>query len=235
MEDLPLEEHLDQLYNMPIEQALGIDGLRDVEAALDCLCSCHTRWFGQPSNARYPGTKDKDPHHDGGKSCPCQRTEEERKQSSLDFRKWLDEHHRWLEESGIAQAQRRDKAEAEELALSYGFSEWKFLSIAAPLQWEGTYQGDYIYFRERHGTWRLERSESKDAEDETVIARGHEGEFAPDKDWMDNGTEGIVTRSVRMALEHLDVNQRQNGCEHARATEDDVFCRDCGQRIVPLY
>ena len=51
--------------------------LRDLKAAADCGCSCH------------PRTADVD-LHDGGPSCPCQQTPEERQQAWKELFEELD-------------------------------------------------------------------------------------------------------------------------------------------------
>lgn len=238
-EDLPLEEHMKKLEEISVEEALGIDVLRDVEAALDCFCSCHQRKFGEFANKGYTiGDTYHEPLHQGGATCKCQWTEEEREEKRKEFREVLNDIHKRQEESGLNAARQRDRETAEDLALANGFSEYKFLSSACPLQFEGTYKGDYVYFRERHERWRLQRDPEKPDQSEwpgTVIARGDEADIRPDEGWIEGEGDGPVTKAVKTALERLDAHERATGCTHIRATEDDVFCRDCGQRLHPLY
>lgn len=135
------EPTLDDIDDMTARQATGLAGLRDPEAALDCLCACHTRRFGQPTGDL----------HDEGADCPCQYSPEENRRRRT---RWLDEWHESEEGKALAAAARRERDEVERLAAELG-GRAEMTSWAAPMIVEGEMHGRGFWFRERHGMWRL--------------------------------------------------------------------------------
>ena len=76
-------------------------------------------------------------------------------------------------------------------------SEW------VPLAFQGAWRGDHVYFRSRHGTWRLERDRVKPEGWGTVIAEGSEADHDPDEGWLEGQGAGPIETAVRLTLEHL--------------------------------
>ena len=216
-----------------LEEALGLAGLRDRPAALGCLCSCHTRRFGRPTHVRADGTStydtlDRAPLHDDGASCPCQLTSEEREQARRRFAEYLDELRAEHELSGRAAATDRDRQRARALAHRAGLERFELLGEWVPLAFEGTWRGDHVYFRSRHGTWQLERDRDRPERWGTVVAQGAEADHDPDQGWVDGEGAGPIETAVRVAIEHLDAADRRARCRHPDAR---VYCPDCGIRV----
>ena len=219
-----------------LEEALGLAGLRDREAALACHCSCHTRRFGRPTHVRPDGTSVYDevegsPLHDDGVSCPCQHTPAEREQARQRLFDTLAELHSEQERRGVTAARERDRQRAEALAGRVGLDDYQLLTEFVPLAFEGTWRGDHVYFRSRHGTWRLERDPVRPEGWGTVIAEGSEADHDPDDGWVEGVGIGPVEAAVRLVLEHLDGADRRAGCTHPDAR---VYCPDCGSRVQQI-
>ena len=216
-----------------LEEALGLVGLRDRQAALDCLCSCHTRRFGRPTHIRPDGTSTYDdlegsPLHDDGVSCPCQQTPDEREQARRRLLDLFTELRVEDERSGRVAAADRDRRRARALADGAGLERFELLSEWVPLALEGTWRGDHIYFRSRHGTWRLERDPARPEGWGTVVAEGSEVDHEPDDGWIDGEGPGPIEAAVRLVVEHLDAADRRARCSHVDAR---VYCPDCGLRV----
>jgi len=216
-----------------LEEALGLAGLRDRRAALDCLCSCHTRRFGRPTHIRADGTSTYDhlegvPLHHDGASCPCQLNPEEREQARRRLFDHIAELRAEHERSGHATAADRDRQRARALARRAGLERFELLSEWAPLAFEGAWRGDHVHFRSRHGTWRLERDRVRPEGWGMVIAEGAEADHDPVDGWADGDGAGPIETAVRLALEHLDAADRRARCSHLDA---GVYCPDCGIRV----
>jgi hypothetical protein len=114
-----------------------------VEGGDPCRCSCHPQL---PS----PET------HDGGASCSCRLTAEERQQRSHQWLAALERHHA-TPEAAAARA-RRDAEQDEVAAWLAGEPDVVVSSFGgwAPEQWRGSIDGHSFYFRERHDQWRIE-------------------------------------------------------------------------------
>lgn len=110
--------------------------LRDLEAAVDCVCSCHPR----PADMRL---------HDGGISCPCQLTDEERAES-------LEELLGLLSEASIGREsyETEMRRRADEAAARLG-AEVRGIGGAAPFVIRGVVDGRGFYLRERHDLWSV--------------------------------------------------------------------------------
>jgi hypothetical protein len=108
--------------------------LRDLQAAADCGCSCH------------PRAADVD-LHDGGPSCPCQKTPEERQQA---WKELVEE----LEALGPDPGIESGAVELAQRATALGVSaQWRL--TAAPFVITGQVDGRGFYLRERHGHYRV--------------------------------------------------------------------------------
>ena len=219
-----------------LQDALGLAGLRDPSAALDCRCSCHLRRFGRPTHVRADGTStydtlDSAPLHDDGASCPCQQTPEERAQAHQRFVEHLDELRTAHERSGRAAAADRDRQRARALADRADLEGFVLQGEWVPLAFEGTWRGDHVSFHSRHGTWRLERDPHRPEAWGTVVAEGAETDHDPDEDWFDGEGAGPIEAAVRLAIGHLDAADRRARCRHPDAR---VYCPDCGIRVRPV-
>jgi hypothetical protein len=192
--------------------------LRDIEAAVDCGCSCH------PS----PGDPDS---HDGG-LCRCQQTDAERGAARATLLSFFDgedyEAERERDEHFAAELQ----AEAERLGVTATVK-----VPAAPFVITGVCDGRAFYLRERHGSWRVTIASDdhplddprESSRDQTTIdiASGEDDDFNDESGHFSQAVALRVTvASVRDAL-------LRNTCEHE--TPDNVehrFCRRCGVALV---
>jgi hypothetical protein len=191
--------------------------LRDLEAAVECVCSCHPR----PASPEL---------HDGGLTCPCQLTTAEREASWDELFETLDdgfEAEQEAEERAIAAF----RAEVERLGVTADV-----VVPAAPLVISGVCDGRAFYLRERHGTWRVTIASDDDPladpwgspiDDVTIdIASGHERELDDDAGFRSSAvTLRVAVSAVRSAL-------RRDTCQHETPDIDaHRYCRFCG---VPL-
>lgn len=188
---------------MPIDAALGLEGLRDAGAALSCHCSCHARRFGQPA----------DDLHGGGTVCPCQQTPEERSATWNDWFAEIDAY--WDSEEGRAEQarQREERAAALALAADLGL-EVEVESEMVPLVLAGRRGDTGFWFRARHGMWRLHLGDI----DGLVIAEGT--------------AEPTLAEAVTLVADHLDRHLRRDGCSHP-GLPGAAFCGRCGVRLHP--
>lgn len=135
------KEDLDKVLAGSIEAAVGIAELRDVEAALACHCSCHSRRFGQPADGL----------HDGGASCNCQLTAAEREESSralFDLLATAESD----EDRQERQHEYRDRlAAATALAEQLQISQLVVEADGYPTEFHGVFRGRYFHYRDKHG------------------------------------------------------------------------------------
>lgn len=189
--------------------------LRDVEAAVECLCSCHPR----------PAEIDR---HDGGQTCPCQETEDERAAHMTAFRDlWNEEiEQEYLDEERYFDEQRElIAAEAEALGVEADIQVW-----GAPHVIVGVCDGRGFYLRERHGSYRVTIAPDDDpgsdpwfadpTELSIDIAGGDECELEDDGTFSWLITLRVAVQAVRTAI-------ARNTCEHRRI-ESEPFCPICG-------
>lgn len=193
---------------------LGGPQLRDVEAAVDCHCSCHPR----PAQEGL---------HDGGVTCTCQLTPAERAV------RWDALLERTPQESaealrGRADREERFAAEAGRLGVT------AHLEVSmCPFVIVGVCDGRGFYLRERHGTWRVTIAPDDDPSADpwamepdrpTIdIAEGDERDFYDAAgQYSDVSALGVAVHAVREALE-------RNSCTHP--DRDATYCPDCG---VPI-
>lgn len=204
----------------PARRAAILSGprLRDVDAAIECLCSCHPR----------PCDEDT---HDGGTSCPCQRTQAEAESARRDFlARWTglaatlgnaDDHHRRQRDDEIAAA-------ATALGVEAGVA-----VAACPFVIVGTCDGRGFYLRERHGEYRVTIAPDDDpgsdpwtAEPTATsidIAAGHEHELIAEGRFSAVSALQVAVAAVRSAL-------ARQACGHT-SHEGGDYCPACG---VPL-
>lgn len=204
----------------PARRAAIVAGpvLRDVEAAVECLCSCHPR----------PAEFDR---HGGGQSCPCQETEDGRAVRMARFREvWNEDiEQEYLDEERYFQEQRElVAAEAKALGVEAGIQVW-----AAPHVLVGLCDGRGFYLRERHGSYRVTIAPDNDPgsdpwfADPTApsidIADGDEHELEHD------GRFSWVV-ALRAAVQAVRTAVARNTCRHRRIGSEP-FCPSCGVRV----
>jgi len=190
--------------------------VRDPDAAADCHCSCHPR----PADAEL---------HDGGLSCGCQLTPEERKQAWEEFTGQLDSLDL---DAGIRSGEAELALHAEELGVT---AQWR--GIAAPFVITGNVDGRGFYLRERHGYYRVTIAPDDDpaadpwelpAERATLdIADGEDDDLTgPDGDYDVAHALTVAVHTVRTFL-------ARRKCEHQQPMEPQhLFCAWCGVRLA---
>lgn len=182
----------------------------DVDAAVECDCWCHPK----PADPAV---------HAGGVECPCQLTEDERRERSRAAMEELSQYADYQAEVG-AEDEYRDRV--VKAARVLGATVDTFLP-AAPFVVAGVVDGHTFYLRERHDSWRVvvagEDNPLLSVWDNTpadalVIAEGTTSGW----DWT--GTQ-MVTDAIRMVKDFL----RARACPHTDAKE---WCPDCGARMA---
>lgn len=191
--------------------------LRDVEAAVDCMCSCHPR----------PADPDR---HGGGHSCPCQETEAERSTRMESLRELLNElagDHAAQERHFEAQ-QDLVATEAKALGVEARIEVW-----GAPHVLVGVCDGRAFYLRERHGSYRVTIAPddapgsdpwvAEPTETSIDIAAGDDHELEDDA-----GLSWVV--ALRVAVGAVRTASARNACAHRRVGSEP-YCPTCGVRI----
>jgi len=179
--------------------------LRDVSAARDCACTCHDEGGN---------------FHDGGITCPCQQTQEERKAALDEALKALST---WQDDPAYQAA--RDAAEAEFAAESDALG----VRIdrhggGAPYVIEGEIDGQRFYFRERGDWWTVEISDLKNGEpwryDTASILVG-EGTG----DTLTDAGEQYEIKALQIAVEAVRTFLARRACAHLG---EGPWCAACG-------
>lgn len=163
--------------------ARGVFVTVPVEGGDPCRCSCHPQ---------LPSLQT----HDGGVSCSCQRTAEQRAQQAGTWRAQWEAHDASPE---AAAARARHQSEQDDVAswlagepgvVVSSFGGW------APEQWTGSVDGHSFSFRERHEQWRIEldlRPSGRVVQAWTGGDAGDEASYAPRE--LEEGdviAEGVV-------------------------------------------
>ena len=188
--------------------------LRDVDAALACHDSCHP-------------TVDVTDHHQGGTTCTCQQSEEERAEHRRRFfedRPRIDLGTRWQEQ----------RADADRVAAELGVEVEQIGGLAPQIT--ATVDGRSFSLRARHEVFSLVLAPEHDpglftggdscwGVGEIEIATGDEDELGS---WAE-----ALAFCVRRVRDHL----RQRGCDHVLASESGAttfrFCPRRGARVGP--
>lgn len=179
--------------------------LTDVDTAVECRCGCHP----SPADMNL---------HNGGVSCPCQDTPEQRREKMHQVLQELAERH-------LADEEEHYRRAVIKTAENLGAHITAFLP-AAPFVVAGTVDGRAFYLRERHDNWRLVIAGDDDPLADVwntrpagalVIAEGTTESW----DWQ---TTRMVSDSIRTIREYL----RTRTCPHTHAR---TYCPDCGIRI----
>ncbi len=219
-------------YQQHLAQTVGIDeptAERVMAALFDpmdrkgtrCPCSCH------PSLSEL---------HDDGFGCNCTWDEARRAKKMRSWTEFLDgpetaalrEHHA-EEEKSIADWVAGQPDVRAERTTQY-----------APEQWKGAVDGHSFYFRERHGSWRIEvdlEPSGRFADRLVEVRKG--GEVVTELTPIMEGqviAEGIDSQLGESAIAHIDFIVRAirdylwvRQCDHLGAL---FFCPKCGERMV---
>lgn len=181
--------------------------LRDYDAARTCPCGCHPRVSDT---------------HNGGTTCQCQHTPEERAEA----RKRLFDLIAQLHDEGIAQRHEQDLQDA---ARELNIPDAHIAVNGAPFVITGTVDGRAFYLRERHGNYRVDIAPDTNptadiwadrSDGEITVTQGDESDFYRDGTF----SPGLALRIAATAIRsHLD----RAACDHAqRGTHR--YCPDCG-------
>lgn len=190
--------------------------VRDPDAAADCHCGCHPK----PANTEL---------HDGGLSCGCQLTAEERKRAWEEFAGQLDDLG---VDAGIQSGEAEFARRAQELGVT---ARWRL--VAAPFVITGNIDGRGFYLRERHGYYRVTIAPDDDpaadpwelpAERATLdIADGEDDDLIGPNGCFD------VARSLTVAVHAVRTFLACRGCEHQQPADPrQLFCGWCGIRLA---
>ena len=190
--------------------------LRDVEAAIDCSCSCPPR----PAESEL---------HGGGVACPCQLTPTERTDA------W-DEIFALVGDIGDDDVEVAAVARFATAAADLGVRA-EVVVNGAPFVIAGTCDGRGFYLRERGGVWRVTLASDEnpaadpwtmDIEQPTIdVATGTEVEL-----W-DEGASFSPERALRVAVEAVRDALARNGCAHELPLDaGHRFCRRCGVALA---
>ncbi len=192
--------------------------LRDIEAAVECRCSCH------PS----PGRPDA---HGAGQTCRCQQTEAERKVAVAEL-------FSFFERDGEAEQEHEEQfaTELQAEAVRLGVAARVKLA-AAPFVITGVCDGRAFYLRERHGSWTVTIASDDDPlcdpwgwpHDGTTIdiASGEADEF--------NDAEGHFSHSVALQIAVRAVRDAllRNTCRHETPeSPEHRYCGRCGVALA---
>lgn len=185
----------------------SVGGIKDVEAAVDCRCSCH----------HTAGDL-----HDQGRTCPCQLTAEERETAYESFWQWSAEEAA-DHEARVAESERVFSLAAERLGVrveSHGGG--------APYVICGEVDGRAFFLRERHDMWRveiagdqtpLENPWNSAAADSIVVAEGVSEAFYG---------ENYEVEALELAVSAVRTFIQRRECAHSTTGR---WCSECGVLI----
>lgn len=191
--------------------------LRDLSAAIDCSCACH------------PRAADMD-LHDGGTSCYCQLTREQRQHRFAEFEAASAELRERDRPSRDAARARFDAAAAE-LGVEANIE-----CLAAPFAITGRCDGLSFFLRARHGLYRVELATDPDCESLWHDGNAHSVEVASgDDEDLAAGSGGAPSAAValRVAVDAIRTATRRAGCDHEQPTDPShLYCRRCGIELA---
>ena len=190
--------------------------MRDPDAAADCPCSCHPK----PADVEL---------HDGGLSCGCQRTPEERKQAWKELAGQLDSLGL---DAGIRSGETELARHAEELGVT---AQWRL--VAAPFVITGNVDGRGFYLRERHGYYHVTIAPDDDptADPWELPAERVTLDIADGEDDDLTGPDGgyNVAHALSVAVHAVRTFLARRECEHQQPTDPrQLFCAWCGVRLA---
>ena len=187
--------------------------LRDLDAAVECSCACHPT---PPS----PNS------HDGGATCHCQQTYDERiaaRRALFDDLGDWDAEREWEE---------RVNAELQSEAVALGVSA-AIVVQAAPMVISGVCDGRAFYLRERHGSWGVTIA----PDDEPLVDPWASPLDAPSidiasgdaTDFQDDDGRSSRGLALRVAVTAVRAALLRNQCAHEEPElATHRFCRFCG-------
>lgn len=193
--------------------------LRDAEAAADCQCGCH------PTSASHD-------LHDGGVTCNCQLTEDEREERRDEF---LTKMGDLWSDPDYAAAIAEDEAQFAAAARKLGVSA-EIASHGCPFVIVGNADGRGFYLRERHGMYRVTIAPDDDPcadpwrlppESPTVdIAAGDDGDLTDSASRFDQSVAlGVAVDAVRS-------HALRSRCDHRDSRHSGHrYCGLCGTRL----
>lgn len=192
--------------------------LRDVDAAVECPCGCHPR-VGDL--------------HDGGVTCPCQKTPEEREADMKEFLAAMAELN-YDSNFGV------QKEEFDTAAVELGVTDAVIECQAVPTVVSGVVDGRFFYLRERHGTWRVTIAPDDDplldVWDHTTIRQGVDIASGSEDDLYPEEGQFSFAHVLEFAVQVVRDYLRRNVCSHAasRACVHANFCPTCGVRLADV-
>ena len=180
--------------------------------------------------------------HDAGFDCPCTwdagRRELEKATAKA---KWEE-----FQASPEAEARRRAR-DAESAAIEAWITAQPGVTadrpvFACPEVWEGTIDGHSFFFRERHGSWRIELDLEPDGTfADRVVGTSADGEMLTERIELTSGpviAQGDESELGDGAVAHLAfvvdtvrTHLARAACTHERAEQ---YCPSCGERITTL-
>lgn len=183
--------------------------LSDLDAAEACHCSCHPH----PADLT---------HHEGGTTCPCQRTVEERRETLKEFTALWAERISSTDEDDTEEQDRIDEA-AVRLQVTVNQ-----IGGMAPFVITGTVDGRGFYLRERHDHWRVEIAPDENPESNPwnakpytpsiTVASGSADDFNVDGRFDEIRALELAVNAVRTFL-------TRRSCSHPGMRR---YCPDCG-------
>lgn len=186
--------------------------LRDVEAAVVCSCSCHPR----PAD---PGL------HDGGVSCRCQLTDEQRSESLNELLGILSET---AASEGSYETEMRRRA--DEAAARLGV-EVRDIGGAAPFVIRGVVDGRGFYLRERHDLWSVVIAPDDDPladpwtlDRDVPVIEVASGDSAA----LEQGGVFAPAHALEVAVNAVKLFLLRRSCPHENAAR---FCPACGVEV----
>ncbi|MGH3768303.1 MAG: hypothetical protein ACRDTX_24655 [Pseudonocardiaceae bacterium] len=190
--------------------------VRDPDAAADCHCGCHPK----PAN---PGL------HEGGLTCGCQLTAEERQRAWEDFAGQLDGLG---VDMGIQAGEAELAQQAQELGVT---AQWRL--VGAPFVITGNVDGRGFYLRERHGSYCVTIAADDDpaADPWELPAERATLDIADGEDDDLTGLDGRfdVARALTVAVRAVRTFLARRECEHRRPADPrHLFCSWCGIRLA---
>ena len=194
--------------------ALGPE-LRDLDAAVDCRCSCHPRAADMSL-------------HDGGASCRCQLTREDLQKRMAKFEKSAAEHRERARP-------RREARQAEFAAAVESLGVEAIIECeAAPLAIVGRCDGHSFFLRARHDIYRVEVAADPGCENLWYDGDADRIEVASgcDRDLVGDGGGVSPAVAVRVAVDAIRTSMRRNMCSHEEPSGvGHLYCRNCGVEL----
>lgn len=199
--------------NAPARKAAIETGpeLRDIDAAVDCHCGCHPR----PAERTL---------HEGGTTCPCQMTPEERTVALEQLFATLEQLAELDDENDERQQQIAHEAARLGVELTH-------CGGGAPFVIRGHVDGRGFFLRERHDLWRVEIAPDQTpnidpwtaARDVPTITVAY-----GDSSELDQNGRFDPAHALRVAVDAVRLFLQRRSCPHTNAAR---FCPACGVEV----